>query len=31
MFALVSIIAIVGFTYFTLQDHKEAKRKSAAH
>lgn len=27
MFALVSVIAIVGYAYFTIQDRREAKRK----
>lgn len=31
MCTLLMLIAIVGFVYFTIQDRKEAKRKSAAH
>lgn len=27
----VSLIAIIGYAYFTIQDKKEAKHKSAAH
>lgn len=30
MFALVSVIAIVGYTYFTIQDHREAKHKKGS-
>ena len=31
MFALVSVIAIVGYAYFTIQDRKEAKRSTRQH
>ena len=30
MYALVSVIAIVGYTYFTIQDRKEANHKKAS-
>lgn len=28
MFSLVSLIAIVGYAYFTIQDYNEAKRNA---
>lgn len=31
MFAMVSVIAIVGYAYFTIQDRKEAKRSTRQH
>lgn len=31
MFTVVSLIAIVGYAYFTIQDRKEAKRNARQH